>query len=138
MYGVDLINRGYEDFEAKLAALGAHVERVTLTPSPPHPSVGSCADGSATLHGVPSLFSPQVRPTTDPMDADAAERPRRRRPPAAAPRAYTPEQEGAGQATPKRQGRRPGRRAAAGEPARGAQADAGASSARRGPRPAPA
>ena len=28
VYGVDLINRGYEDFEAKLAALGAHVERV--------------------------------------------------------------------------------------------------------------
>jgi UDP-N-acetylglucosamine 1-carboxyvinyltransferase len=27
VYGVDLINRGYEDFEAKLAALGAHVER---------------------------------------------------------------------------------------------------------------
>ena len=26
MYGVDLINRGYEDFEAKLAALGAHAE----------------------------------------------------------------------------------------------------------------
>jgi UDP-N-acetylglucosamine 1-carboxyvinyltransferase len=28
VYGVDLINRGYEDFEAKLAALGAHAERV--------------------------------------------------------------------------------------------------------------
>ncbi|HEX6500535.1 MAG TPA: UDP-N-acetylglucosamine 1-carboxyvinyltransferase [Micromonosporaceae bacterium] len=27
VYGVDLIKRGYEDFEAKLAALGAHVER---------------------------------------------------------------------------------------------------------------
>ncbi|GLI03079.1 UDP-N-acetylglucosamine 1-carboxyvinyltransferase [Phytohabitans aurantiacus] len=27
VYGVDLINRGYEDFEAKLAALGAHAER---------------------------------------------------------------------------------------------------------------
>jgi UDP-N-acetylglucosamine 1-carboxyvinyltransferase len=27
VYGVDLINRGYEGFEAKLAALGAHVER---------------------------------------------------------------------------------------------------------------
>ena len=27
VYGVSLINRGYEDFEAKLAALGAHVER---------------------------------------------------------------------------------------------------------------
>jgi UDP-N-acetylglucosamine 1-carboxyvinyltransferase len=27
VYGVDLINRGYEDFENKLAALGAHVER---------------------------------------------------------------------------------------------------------------
>jgi UDP-N-acetylglucosamine 1-carboxyvinyltransferase len=27
VYGVNLINRGYEDFEAKLAALGAHVER---------------------------------------------------------------------------------------------------------------
>jgi UDP-N-acetylglucosamine 1-carboxyvinyltransferase len=27
VYGVDLINRGYEDFEAKLASLGAHVER---------------------------------------------------------------------------------------------------------------
>jgi UDP-N-acetylglucosamine 1-carboxyvinyltransferase len=27
VYGVDLINRGYEEFEAKLAALGAHVER---------------------------------------------------------------------------------------------------------------
>jgi len=27
VYGVDLINRGYEDFEAKLADLGAHVER---------------------------------------------------------------------------------------------------------------
>jgi len=27
VYGVDLINRGYEDFEAKLAALGAHTER---------------------------------------------------------------------------------------------------------------
>ncbi|HEX5542727.1 MAG TPA: UDP-N-acetylglucosamine 1-carboxyvinyltransferase [Micromonospora sp.] len=27
VYGVDLINRGYEDFEAKLAALGAQVER---------------------------------------------------------------------------------------------------------------
>jgi UDP-N-acetylglucosamine 1-carboxyvinyltransferase len=27
VYGVDLINRGYEDFEGKLAALGAHVER---------------------------------------------------------------------------------------------------------------
>jgi UDP-N-acetylglucosamine 1-carboxyvinyltransferase len=27
VYGVDLINRGYEDFEAKLSALGAHVER---------------------------------------------------------------------------------------------------------------
>src|SRR5215217_4792794 len=27
VYGVDLINRGYEDFEAKLAALGAHIER---------------------------------------------------------------------------------------------------------------
>ncbi len=26
VYGVDLIHRGYEDFEAKLAALGAHVE----------------------------------------------------------------------------------------------------------------
>ena len=26
MYGIDLINRGYEDFEAKLP-LGAHVER---------------------------------------------------------------------------------------------------------------
>nr|WP_067497881.1 UDP-N-acetylglucosamine 1-carboxyvinyltransferase [Actinoplanes sp. TFC3] len=28
VYGVDLINRGYEDFENKLAALGAHVERI--------------------------------------------------------------------------------------------------------------
>jgi UDP-N-acetylglucosamine 1-carboxyvinyltransferase len=28
VYGVDLINRGYEDFEVKLAALGAHVERL--------------------------------------------------------------------------------------------------------------
>lgn len=28
VYGVDLINRGYEDFEAKLSALGAHSERV--------------------------------------------------------------------------------------------------------------
>jgi UDP-N-acetylglucosamine 1-carboxyvinyltransferase len=27
VYGVDLINRGYEDFEAKLAALGAHTGR---------------------------------------------------------------------------------------------------------------
>jgi UDP-N-acetylglucosamine 1-carboxyvinyltransferase len=27
VHGVNLINRGYEDFEAKLAALGAHVER---------------------------------------------------------------------------------------------------------------
>jgi UDP-N-acetylglucosamine 1-carboxyvinyltransferase len=27
VYGVSLINRGYEDFEAKLAALGAHAER---------------------------------------------------------------------------------------------------------------
>ena len=27
VYGVDLINRGYEDFEGKLAALGAHAER---------------------------------------------------------------------------------------------------------------
>jgi UDP-N-acetylglucosamine 1-carboxyvinyltransferase len=27
VYGVNLINRGYEDFENKLAALGAHVER---------------------------------------------------------------------------------------------------------------
>jgi UDP-N-acetylglucosamine 1-carboxyvinyltransferase len=27
VYGVDLINRGYEDFEAKLADLGAHAER---------------------------------------------------------------------------------------------------------------
>jgi UDP-N-acetylglucosamine 1-carboxyvinyltransferase len=27
VYGVDLINRGYEGFEAKLAALGAHTER---------------------------------------------------------------------------------------------------------------
>ncbi|HEX6967704.1 MAG TPA: UDP-N-acetylglucosamine 1-carboxyvinyltransferase [Micromonosporaceae bacterium] len=27
VYGVDLINRGYEDFEAKLSALGAHIER---------------------------------------------------------------------------------------------------------------
>jgi UDP-N-acetylglucosamine 1-carboxyvinyltransferase len=27
VHGVDLINRGYEDFEGKLAALGAHVER---------------------------------------------------------------------------------------------------------------
>jgi UDP-N-acetylglucosamine 1-carboxyvinyltransferase len=27
VYGVDLINRGYEDFEAKLTALGAHAER---------------------------------------------------------------------------------------------------------------
>nr|WP_285555244.1 UDP-N-acetylglucosamine 1-carboxyvinyltransferase [Actinoplanes regularis] len=27
VYGVNLIKRGYEDFEAKLAALGAHVER---------------------------------------------------------------------------------------------------------------
>jgi UDP-N-acetylglucosamine 1-carboxyvinyltransferase len=27
VFGVDLINRGYEDFEGKLAALGAHVER---------------------------------------------------------------------------------------------------------------
>ena len=27
VYGVSLINRGYEDFEAKLAGLGAHVER---------------------------------------------------------------------------------------------------------------
>ncbi len=27
VYGVDLINRGYEDFESKLAALGARVER---------------------------------------------------------------------------------------------------------------
>jgi len=27
VYGVDLINRGYEDFEAKLSALGARVER---------------------------------------------------------------------------------------------------------------
>ena len=27
VYGVDLINRGYEDFENKLAALGARVER---------------------------------------------------------------------------------------------------------------
>jgi UDP-N-acetylglucosamine 1-carboxyvinyltransferase len=30
VYGVDLINRGYEDFEAKLAALGARVERPVL------------------------------------------------------------------------------------------------------------
>src|SRR5215475_8691113 len=28
VYGVDLINRGYEDFESKLAALGAQAERV--------------------------------------------------------------------------------------------------------------
>ena len=28
VYGVDLINRGYEDFEAKLGALGAHAERL--------------------------------------------------------------------------------------------------------------
>jgi UDP-N-acetylglucosamine 1-carboxyvinyltransferase len=28
VYGVDLINRGYEGFENKLAALGAHVERI--------------------------------------------------------------------------------------------------------------
>ncbi|MFI7597624.1 UDP-N-acetylglucosamine 1-carboxyvinyltransferase [Actinoplanes sp. NPDC049681] len=28
VYGVDLINRGYEDFENKLAALGAHTERL--------------------------------------------------------------------------------------------------------------
>ncbi len=27
VYGVSLINRGYEDFEAKLTALGAHIER---------------------------------------------------------------------------------------------------------------
>ncbi len=27
VYGVNLINRGYEDFETKLAALGAHIER---------------------------------------------------------------------------------------------------------------
>ncbi|WP_249713837.1 UDP-N-acetylglucosamine 1-carboxyvinyltransferase [Rhizomonospora bruguierae] len=27
VYGVNLINRGYEDFESKLSALGAHVER---------------------------------------------------------------------------------------------------------------
>jgi UDP-N-acetylglucosamine 1-carboxyvinyltransferase len=27
VYGVSLINRGYEDFEAKLAGLGAHIER---------------------------------------------------------------------------------------------------------------
>ena len=27
VYGVELIKRGYEDFENKLAALGAHVER---------------------------------------------------------------------------------------------------------------
>ncbi len=27
VFGVELINRGYEDFEAKLAALGAHVDR---------------------------------------------------------------------------------------------------------------
>jgi UDP-N-acetylglucosamine 1-carboxyvinyltransferase len=31
VYGVSLINRGYEDFEAKLAALGAHVERPQLS-----------------------------------------------------------------------------------------------------------
>jgi UDP-N-acetylglucosamine 1-carboxyvinyltransferase len=28
VFGVDLINRGYEDFEAKLAGLGAHIERL--------------------------------------------------------------------------------------------------------------
>jgi UDP-N-acetylglucosamine 1-carboxyvinyltransferase len=28
VHGVELINRGYEDFDAKLAALGAHVERL--------------------------------------------------------------------------------------------------------------
>ncbi len=28
VYGVDLIDRGYEDFEGKLAALGADVERL--------------------------------------------------------------------------------------------------------------
>jgi UDP-N-acetylglucosamine 1-carboxyvinyltransferase len=28
VYGVNLINRGYEDFDGKLAALGAHVERL--------------------------------------------------------------------------------------------------------------
>jgi UDP-N-acetylglucosamine 1-carboxyvinyltransferase len=28
VYGVSLINRGYEDFEAKLSGLGAHVERI--------------------------------------------------------------------------------------------------------------
>jgi UDP-N-acetylglucosamine 1-carboxyvinyltransferase len=27
VFGVDLINRGYEGFEEKLAALGAHIER---------------------------------------------------------------------------------------------------------------
>jgi UDP-N-acetylglucosamine 1-carboxyvinyltransferase len=29
VYGVSLINRGYEDFEAKLSALGVHTERPT-------------------------------------------------------------------------------------------------------------
>ena len=28
VFGVNLINRGYEDFDAKLAALGARAERV--------------------------------------------------------------------------------------------------------------
>ena len=33
MYGVSLINRGYEDFEAKLAGLGARIESPAATRS---------------------------------------------------------------------------------------------------------
>jgi len=74
VHGIDLIHRGYEDFDDKLAELGAQVERVPVTPLgapappparraaalPPYAAVGASREGTAVgagtvRAGLPSL-----------------------------------------------------------------------------------
>ena len=141
VYGVSLINRGYEDFEAKLAALGAHVER-SLTPRRSGPTLRrayrcalrSSPRRSATLRVRAVAVPPQaadVAPTPSRSPSD-------RRPPAARTRARTRRASGSW-ARPRRSARQGGRRVEP-PPANRREAMkriAGRSSARRGPRRAP-
>ena len=102
VYGVDLINRGYEDFEAKMAALGAQ-SRTRVTP-----------DGtwSVTLARVPfpfrrktpNLAAAAVRTSADGSATALDPQPKRSR----------PSKREQGKPTPKR--RQPGRKPAAPPP----------------------
>ena len=74
VYGVDLINRGYEDFEAKLAALGAARRTRRLTTRLPFIACRRCFAASR-----PTSTSFPSRPTSTSASAEVA-RPRATRP----------------------------------------------------------